>query len=240
MIWPGVTTSSLSRVGHCYAPDMPPTDLWNALLREVGQHVPEAVTTVRGPADPARLAEAEQFLGQALPDDLRAIYLQNDGQPEHTVSGLFYGMAFMPVEDSLAFARGIQQWHEDAPDLAEEVTHTSRPPGAVLPFESHPHWWPVASDGGGGYLALDFAPGPSGHPGQLIHFGSQDPLHVLAPSLTAFLEWYLAQLQAGNFRVTPAAGLSTLRLELAQPPRAMFPDAIGELYRSGKLPSVQN
>lgn len=214
-------------------------NLWALVIQEVERLVPEATATLNGPCSPAAVVEADRLLGHPLPEDLKSVYAQVDGQPAHAVSGLFFGMVFLTVEDSLQFVKDVQQWHADAPDLAEEESHASQPLGTVLPFASHPHWWPFAGDGGGRYLALDFAPDAAGQMGQVIHFGSgTDPVHVLAPSFASFLKWYLAQLRAGNSVVVRADGVAAQRLEIAYPRRPNFPDAVAELYRLGELPST--
>ncbi|KAF2272782.1 cell wall assembly and cell proliferation coordinating protein [Westerdykella ornata] len=59
----------------------------------------------------------------------------------------------------------------------------SQPPNAVQKAYAHPAWIPLARDWGGNYLAVDLAPGPAGHWGQIIIYGRDyDCKYVVARS----------------------------------------------------------
>jgi cell wall assembly regulator SMI1 len=51
------------------------------------------------PVAPERLAAAEAELGAALPDDVRALYLRHDGQPDDA-PGIFTGPTWLPARRS--------------------------------------------------------------------------------------------------------------------------------------------
>ncbi len=74
------------------------------------------------------------------------------------------------------------------------------PPGAVQKAYAHPAWIPLVRDWGGNNLAVDLAPGPSGHWGQVILFGRDyDTKYVVARSWGAFLGLVADDLNSGKW-----------------------------------------
>ena len=88
-------------------------------------------------------------------------------------------------------------WRQDL--LARQ---SSVPPGAVQRAYAHPAWIPLARDWGGNNLAVDLAPGPTGHWGQVIIFGRDyDTKYVVARSWGAFLAIVADDLNSGKWFV---------------------------------------
>jgi cell wall assembly regulator SMI1 len=76
------------------------------------------------------------------------------------------------------------------------------PTNAVQKLYSHPAWIPLVRDWGGNNLAVDLAPGPSGHWGQIILFGRDyDTKYVVARSWAAFLAVVANDLNSGKWFV---------------------------------------
>lgn len=78
----------------------------------------------------------------------------------------------------------------------------SVPPNAVQKAYAHPAWIPLVRDWGGNNLAVDLAPGPMGHWGQIILFGRDyDTKYVVARSWAAFLGIVSDDLHSGKWFV---------------------------------------
>jgi cell wall assembly regulator SMI1 len=76
------------------------------------------------------------------------------------------------------------------------------PPGAVQKAYAHPAWIPLARDWGGNNLAVDLAPGPTGHWGQIILFGRDfDTKYVVARSWAHLLSIVADDLSSGKWFV---------------------------------------
>jgi internalin A len=145
------------------------------------------------PATEAALNALEQYIGRALPPALVAVYKLCNGSPKvaHDLraESLFYSYRFLSVEEVLSFAAS---WHDirvagGAGDGLDPIP--SFPAGAVQDLYCCEAWVPIAHDGAGCHLAVDFAPGPTGVSGQIINFGPGDLAHFqLAPNFEAFLE----------------------------------------------------
>ncbi|MDA4132083.1 MAG: SMI1/KNR4 family protein [Thaumarchaeota archaeon] len=76
------------------------------------------------------------------------------------------------------------------------------PPNTVQKTYAHPAWIPLVRDWGGNNLAVDLAPGPAGHWGQIILFGRDyDTKYVVARSWAAFLAIVADDLNSGKWFV---------------------------------------
>jgi cell wall assembly regulator SMI1 len=88
-----------------------------------------------------------------------------------------------------------QSWKQDLLDK-----QTSVPANAVLKAYAHPAWIPLVRDWGGNNLAVDLAPGPTGHWGQIIMFGRDyDTKYVIARSWAHFLAKVADDLNSGKW-----------------------------------------
>lgn len=192
-----------------------PNNAWARLENLLVQHLPGMLDDLAPAATEADLDALAHTTNLDLPPFFRSLYLGHDGQ-EGAAPGLFFGMNFLSVSEA---AREWENWTSlirDTPELLEEISVDSHPDGAVQTVYAHPGWIPIASDGAGNHLAADFAPGPDGVAGQIISFGTDEPVrYVLAPSAMAFLEWCAEQLETGKAVVSPdpnAPGGQVLRV----------------------------
>lgn len=88
-------------------------------------------------------------------------------------------------------------WKQDL--LAKQ---DSVPPNAVQKAYAHPAWIPLVRDWGGNNLAVDLAPGPAGHWGQIILFGRDfDTKYVVARSWSHLLSIVADDLNSGKWYV---------------------------------------
>jgi cell wall assembly regulator SMI1 len=86
------------------------------------------------------------------------------------------------------------------------------PPNAVQKAYTHPAWIPLVRDWGGNNLAVDLAPGPKGHWGQVILFGRDyDTKYVVARSWSAFLAIVADDLKSGRWFIDEETGELKLR-----------------------------
>jgi cell wall assembly regulator SMI1 len=88
-------------------------------------------------------------------------------------------------------------WKQDLLDKQNSV-----PANAVQKAYAHPAWIPLARDWGGNNLAVDLAPGPAGHWGQIILFGRDyDTKYVVARSWGHLLSIVADDLNSGKWFV---------------------------------------
>ncbi|SCU86724.1 LAFA_0E02652g1_1 [Lachancea sp. 'fantastica'] len=78
----------------------------------------------------------------------------------------------------------------------------SVPPGATQPLYASPGWIPLVTDNAGNHIAVDLAPGPKGHYGQIILFGREfDIKYVVAKNWGDFLLSFANDLEKGNWYI---------------------------------------
>jgi cell wall assembly regulator SMI1 len=88
-------------------------------------------------------------------------------------------------------------WRQDLQQRQDCV-----PPQAIQKVYAHPAWIPLVRDWGGNNIAVDLAPGPKGHWGQVILFGRDyDTKYVVARSWAAFLALVADDLGSGKWFV---------------------------------------
>jgi len=222
------------------------------LFEWVEHHLPEVIEYLNPPARSSEIEAAEALLSVKFPEELRALYLRHNGQNEERASalpngeqlnetnihllkvipGLFYGLEFLPLD------KMVSQWeswasHLEGRDISTDEMNelsSSYRAGFVKPVYINTKWIPLTS--GSDHLGLDFDPGPKGTMGQVINFGrDEDVKYVIATSFGEFLDWYVKQLEAGNYIIEEWDGSGTGRVFLIKSPENQhFLDAIKELF----------
>jgi cell wall assembly regulator SMI1 len=140
------------------------------------------------PVTEAQLAAAERRLGRPLPADLRALYLEADGDGD---SEALAGYGWLPLDGALAERDayiGVPTWF--GWELGwRQVIFDADPPNTVRRCSGHPGWLPFATWSDGNFFAVDLAPAADGRPGQVIEVGRDfdDGPRYVASSVTAWL-----------------------------------------------------
>ncbi|MFJ9711938.1 SMI1/KNR4 family protein [Streptomyces sp. NPDC101234] len=140
------------------------------------------------PVTEEQLAAAERHLGRALPADLRALYLEADGDGDNEALA---GYGWLSLDRALAERNdyiGVPTWF--GWELGwQQVIFDADPPNTVRRCSGHPGWLPFATWFDGNFFAVDLAPAADGRPGQVIEVGRDfdDGPRYAASSVTAWL-----------------------------------------------------
>ncbi|MEW1911298.1 SMI1/KNR4 family protein [Kitasatospora sp. NPDC085895] len=162
-------------------------DRLRAVLRQHVEHS-GAEPELSAPVTEEQLAAAERRLGRPLPADLRALYLEADGDGG---SEALAGYCWLSLAGALAERDdyiGVPAWFGWSLDW-DKVVFDADPPNTVRRCSGHPGWLPFATGLDGNFLAVDLAPAADGRPGQVIEVGRDfngGPRYV-ASSVTAWL-----------------------------------------------------
>jgi cell wall assembly regulator SMI1 len=159
------------------------------------------------PASESALLALQQGIEYPLPPELLAIYGLYDGGPkcadDPTAECILYSYGFLSTSEMLRSNASMRELRRELNyEKIEEDRDSapSFPPGTVQDRYSCDGWIPFAHSGGGDYLAIDFAPGPNGVPGQIINFGRNDPAHFqIATDFDSFLERLLRDYEMKKF-----------------------------------------
>ncbi|MFC5065297.1 SMI1/KNR4 family protein [Actinomycetospora atypica] len=130
---------------------------WSGWLGSLRAHGLDPSPVLRPGAAPTMLAAAEQEIGTALPEDVRALYALCDGQEDPDEVG---GPVLFPAHAFCSLARGLDAWRAGAPGAG----------------------WPLAGDDRGHLLRIELgSPG-----GRVLADGDERP-RELAPDLVTYL-----------------------------------------------------
>jgi hypothetical protein len=148
---------------------------------------------------------------------------------EGLYAGPWYGLDFPPLDQ---VERIRASWLELADDKWSELNElvVSVKPGVVKPLYANRLWIPFAR-ASNNYLGIDLDPDINGVRGQVINFGRDEDLkRAIAPNVTAFVQWFVGQLHAGNFRIQTRRDVG-LTFDTLNPPSQHFLDAIHVLFK---------
>lgn len=130
---------------------------WSGWLGALRARGIDPSPVLRPGAAPSSLAAAEQEIGHALPEDVRALYALGDGQESPDEVG---GPLLFPAHAFCSLARALAAWRGG-------------------PAEGG---WPLAEDDHGHHLVVDGT-----GDGRIVAAGPGDDDRVLAPDLVAYL-----------------------------------------------------
>ncbi len=135
------------------------------------------------------IAAVEKAMGLKLPEDFKHSYRIHNEEIEL----FFFGDDFDPLKMVLGnwehWAENHQRYNA-SPEF--DLPRTSHPPGAIRCDDFPREWIPLLfEEGTFNNLAIDLAPGPKGHVGQVILFSlDQEKYHVVGKTWAEFLEKY--------------------------------------------------
>ncbi|MBR3422540.1 MAG: SMI1/KNR4 family protein [Ruminococcus sp.] len=161
---------------------------WNTYKEELFAKIPSLRETLNEGVSEEDIASAEQSVGVAFPESLKALYLDADGDNEESACGMIMGFHFLSLDELVS---ECQHWSGIAQDKAlnEGAGFSSKPEGCIKRLYANSKWIPICADGGGNFLGVDLDPDVNGRVGQVINFGRDEHNKaVLADSLDAFFE----------------------------------------------------
>ncbi len=188
-------------------------DKWRELEIWLADYFPEALADLRSGCDEELLGEVEGKVGISLPKSLKEVYRLHDGQKTTDLSqvGIFYGVSFLSLKQMV---RVWESWVETGKQIDNENLRDSLDsfqisfePKKLKAMYTNDRWIPFGIIAENSYLGLDFDPAQKGTVGQVINFGrDEEQKTVLASSFDEFLEWYVSELERGNFLIVDDEG----------------------------------
>ncbi|KAH6840848.1 hypothetical protein B0I37DRAFT_408554 [Chaetomium sp. MPI-CAGE-AT-0009] len=215
-------------------PPPPPVGAsWEKIDRWAEENYPELFDQLCEGCTTNDINELEYQLDCSLPQDVRASLQIHDGQERGgTPTGIFFSAMLMDCEE---IVQEWENWRKVNEEFLLESTFprpaipskalggsssqasTSAaaslcPPNAIQKSYANPAWIPLVRDWGGNNLAIDLAPGPKGHWGQIILFGRDyDTKYVVARSWAHLLGTVADDLGSGRWFVDEDSGDLKLR-----------------------------
>jgi cell wall assembly regulator SMI1 len=180
------------------------SELWEKILHMFEKECHGISTFLNQPATKSQINAIEQKMGFPLPQELKELYLCNDGQGER-VLGILSGLDFLSIEE-LYIQWSI--WKELSQQETEEGMNelsclcTSFPEGAIKKIYTNKKWIPLTHDGGGNHIGIDLDPDINGNIGQIINFGrDEDSKFIIATDLSEYLKLFIKLIEEGYFKI---------------------------------------
>lgn len=205
----------------------------HALEEWFSHHLPEVLADLNPGATDDELRAFASAVDVTLPAGFLDLYRWHNGQKMEIHTGPWYGLTFIPLSRSLSeWQSWVDVLSQSSSELLASLNRgaTSVPPGFVRCVYANKGWIPFAYDWAGNHLGVDLDPDEKGTFGQVINFGRDEERKIaIAPSIDAFVDWMVAELRAGNFRIeTESDGgrsFNTLR-----PEKSHFLDSLAIMF----------
>ncbi|WP_341528701.1 SMI1/KNR4 family protein [Nostoc sp. UHCC 0302] len=164
-------------------------------------YLPEVLATLNNGATENEIKVLENQIETQLPVSFTKFYKWHNGQKNGSYPGLFYGLEFMTLEETV---KNWKVWKELIDKgINGVILGESHIPGKIKAMYANKKWIPFAYDWGGNHLGIDLDPGVKGTVGQVINFGrDEDTKFVFADDLQTFLNWFITQLESGNYIIS--------------------------------------
>jgi len=154
-------------------------DAWKRIKETVLELDPDESRTLPEGVANGELERAEQEIGVTFPAEFKQSYMLHDGSNEICVCP---NASLMPLKVIVEMWRTMCEIGEEFED------ERTNPEGPIRNVHWHPKWIPIADNGGGDHVCLDFAPKKGGTIGQVIDWGHElGPERVLASSFAEYL-----------------------------------------------------
>ncbi|WP_396634054.1 SMI1/KNR4 family protein [Maribacter sp. R86514] len=100
------------------------------------------------------------------------------------------GFNLMTLNEIIEEWKNWKKIYDDPNWMLVDLTGNNSADGRkTIGMYTNPYWIPFMTDGGGNFVAMDFAPGSKGTSGQIIAFGADEiKIRCLAENLTDFLQ----------------------------------------------------
>lgn len=164
---------------------------WNTYKDELFSKLPFLRDTLNEGASEEEISAVEAKIGVTFPDDLRTLYLDNNGDNGEAVCGVLLGFHMLDLDELYYQWKGWKDIIDKrAPeDIENSSFNTSEPEGCIKKRYADLKWIPICEDGSGNHIGVDLDPDVNGKVGQIINFGRDEyDKTVLADSLNSFFE----------------------------------------------------
>ncbi|CAN5219613.1 hypothetical protein BH10ACI1_BH10ACI1_05820 [soil metagenome] len=179
---------------------------WQWFENWIAKNAPEVLNDFNVGCSLEQLLEVENEIEVKLPQSFKDFYLIHNGQKDEDYFGLFYGVSLLPLHKILEEMRVwngiIDEYGEEGMKENFDDFQTSLTPNKVKAQYANKKWLPFAIISDNCYLGLDFDPETKGAVGQVINFGREEEQKaVLANSFEEFIDWYIRELERGNYLI---------------------------------------
>lgn len=174
-------------------------ELWEKIEGYLQSHECGSLSTGLNPgASETEIATAESALGDVrFPEDYRAFLKLHNGQVDGSITLLGMG----PLLSTHEIVDQWRVWKEllDEGTFDDQGSASDHADCVKTDMWWNPRWIPITHDGGGDHDCIDLDPAEGGTAGQIIEmWHDMDDRSLIAPSFTAWVAHFVAELEQGN------------------------------------------
>lgn len=159
---------------------IPDASEWNTYTKTLFSKMPFLKETIRAGVSENSIRTAEAEIGFAFPEELKNLYLTNDGDNDEALCGMLLGFRFLSLEGMLIEWRIMKT-------IAEYADK---------------RWLPFGSDDGGNFIGVNVDSDSSGKTGRVIVFGRDVQEEIfLAESIGALFERFTRIIMSDDFHI---------------------------------------
>lgn len=163
-------------------------ELWNKYEEWCNKNYKTNLQLFNKPVSNEKLDKLTSIVG-CLNDDFKSLYSLHDGAASG--QGMFFGFTFLSVDEI------IEEINYMIPDNL--YRGTSNPERTIKVSYYEKGWLPIAADGSGNFIGVDYVPDINGIKGQIINFGRDEHnKYVLAKNLGEFLQLLINNINNKN------------------------------------------
>lgn len=178
---------------------------WTRYTNLLKNKLPEFYQNLNPPCTKELLEQADTVLGFSLPDDLKQLYMLNNGEVGIDYENIFMGLHFMKLETILGLDRefGFQDvvWSNEKEFYSADTPFVC-PPNTIRKKLFSKYWIPFLKTGTGEWLGIDTNPDVKGRYGQLINFGwNANGRYVWVDSVADLIDFLYAKLSNSDYEI---------------------------------------
>lgn len=159
-------------------------EFWNEYEDWCNENYKVSTNLFNEPAEEKKLEELANLVGY-LDDDFKTLYSIHNG--EASGCGMFFGFTFLTIDEI------IEEINFMVPD--NSYRGTSNPSQCIKVSYYELGWLPIAADGSGNFIGIDYSPDINGKRGQIINFGrDENNKYVLSENLNEFFQTLINQI----------------------------------------------
>lgn len=201
---------------------------WSNYKKIIEFKMPVLAESLCSGASDEEIREAEEKMNVTFPEQLRALYRENNGDDYMQICGMIMGFHFYSLRNMMSEWQIWKQiYDEDYINNREtyDMRAESSPEKCIKKQYINPGWIPLCGDDCGNHIGIDLDPDVNGKTGQIINFGrDEDRKFVIADDLNSFFERLTRIAESDHFNIDEYEGENVIILSLPDYPEIFFTD----------------
>ncbi len=200
---------------------------WEKYKKALKAKFPDVINNLNNGASDNEINLAEKEINVKFPEQLRALYRENNGDNSKMLCGAVMGFHFYSLNEIVSNYNDWKNVYEDYikdPSAFDEF-QDSEPDGYIKKQYVNLKWIPICDDAAGNHIGIDLDPDKLGKVGQIINFGrDEENKIVIAHDLNSFIERMTRIVNSSHFALDEYDGEKVIVLNTSKTTYSHFID----------------